>query len=61
MRELVGQFFLIASTRYKIVDVQNVGGEIMVYAEDEHERLGPKRASFRYDDIAELIDMDKIA
>ncbi len=61
MRELVGQKFSVADVLYLIVDVQNVAGAVMVYAEDQAKRLGPKRAAFHYDDIADLIDVDKIA
>ncbi len=61
MRELVGHTFSVADVLYLIVDVQNVAGMVMVYAEDQAKRLGPKRAAFHYDDIADLIDADKIA
>ncbi len=61
MRELVGHRFSIAGALYLIVDVQNVAGEVMVYAEDQAKQLGPKRAAFHYDDIADLIDMEKFA
>lgn len=61
MRELVGHKFAIADVLFLIVDVQNVAGAVMVYAEDQAKRQGPKRAAFRYDDIADLIDVDKIA
>ena len=60
MRELVGHKFSVADIPYLIVDVQNVAGAVMVYAEDQDKRLGPKRAAFHYDDIADLIDEDKI-
>lgn len=61
MRELVGHKFSVADAQYLIVDVQNVAGEVMVYAEDQAKRLGPKRAAFHYDDIADLIDVVKFA
>lgn len=61
MRELVGHTFSVADVLYLIVDVQNVAGMVMVYAEDQAKRLGPKRAAFHYDDIADLINADKIA
>ena len=61
MRELVGHTFSVADVLYLIVDVQNVAGMVMVYAEDQAKRLGPKRAAFHYGDIADLIDADKIA
>ena len=55
MRELVGHKFSVADVIYLIVDVQNVAGAVMVYAEDQAKPLGPKRAAFHYDDIADLI------
>lgn len=60
MQDLVGQVFSLAEGRYRIVDVRNLAGESMVYAEklqdvQEHQRNLPRRAAFHYNDIAEFI------
>ena len=56
MRELLGHGFSVAEEQFLIVDVKNVAGEVMVYAEAQAKLLGPRRASFRYEDIAALIE-----
>ena len=66
MKDLVGQCFSLAEGRYRIVDVRNIAGDSMVYAEKvqevaEHQRHLPRRAAFHYDDIAEFIAVDRSA
>ena len=61
MREIVGHRFSVADVSYLIVDVLNVAGEVMVYAEVQVDQRRPRRAAFHYDDIADLIDMNEIA
>jgi hypothetical protein len=63
MQDLVGQCFSLAEGRYRIVDVRNLGGESMVYAEklqeaQERQRNLPRRAAFHYNDIVEYIAVD---
>jgi len=66
MQDLVGQCFSLAEGRYRIVDVRNIAGESMVYAEklqerkEPHRRL-PNRAAFHYNDIVEYIRLDRPA
>lgn len=60
MKNLVGRSFRIADGRYRIVDVQRLGGDALVYAEllDDHAaeegevRSARGRTAFRYGDIA---------
>ncbi|MFW6094592.1 MAG: hypothetical protein ACODAC_11515 [Pseudomonadota bacterium] len=68
MRNLIGQIFALADGSYRIVDVQSVGADALVYAE----RLGstggdrpgypaatsgrPPRAALHYEDVAPLLD-----
>lgn len=67
MKNLVGRSFSIAEGRYRIVDVQRLGGDAMVYAElvesqsclaarDGGARRSPGRTAFHYGDIAPLIE-----
>jgi hypothetical protein len=64
MRDLVGQCFSLAEGRYRIVDVRNIAGESMIYAEklqevEEPQRSLPRRAAFHYHDIVEYIALDR--
>lgn len=72
MKNLVGQSFSLAETRYRIVDVQRLGAGAMVYAEQlsgcdgalpvERPRQGPPvpaRTAFHYGDIADLLQMTR--
>lgn len=60
MKNLVGQSFRIGDGRYRIVDVQRLGGDALVYAElldDPAPQKGDARpargrTAFRYGDIA---------
>lgn len=65
MNRLVGQVFSLAQGRYRIVDVQRLSGDAMVYAErldgcmPADGPLAPgrsPRAAFRYADIAALLE-----
>jgi len=64
MQDLVGRCFSLAEGRYRIVDVRNIAGESMVYAEKlqevlEHQRHLPRRAAFHYHDIVDYIGADR--
>ena len=50
-QNLVGRHFNIDEADYAIVDVRNINGEVMVYAEPASGARGPGRAAFRYTDI----------
>ena len=56
MRELLGRTFSVAEGEYRVVDVRQLSGEVMVYAEatspDRTSDRRPKRAAFHYGDIA---------
>jgi hypothetical protein len=62
MKNLVGRSFAIADDRYRIVDVQLLGADALVYAESvddaEDQRGTPARprAAFHYGDIAPLLE-----
>ena len=51
MEHLVGQRFSIEEIDYAIVDVRNIQGDTMIYAEPAAPAAGPGRAAFRYADI----------
>jgi len=51
MDQLVGQRFHLENTDYTIVDVRNIQGDTLVYAEPVSKAQGPGRAAFRYVDI----------
>lgn len=51
MNELVGKRFNLEQSNYTIVDVRNIDGEMMIYAERPERAKGPGRAAFRYRDI----------
>jgi hypothetical protein len=48
---LVGRHFRIDETDYAIVDVRNIKGDTLIYAEPAAQSAGPGRAAFRYVDI----------
>lgn len=63
MQDLVGKVFAVGDGEYRVVDVRNLGGESMVYAEVVEQtiaadgpRRGPQRMAFHFSDIADLID-----
>ncbi|XOV81935.1 MAG: hypothetical protein ACFHXK_13820 [bacterium] len=51
MQNLVGKQFRINECDYAVVDVRNIRGDAMVYAEPMNPQAGPGRAAFRYVDI----------
>ena len=51
VNELVGKLFYIDGSGYTVVDVHNIDGEMMIYAEPPESVKGPGRAAFRYADI----------
>ena len=51
MQNLVGKQFTINECDYAVVDVRNIRGDAMVYAEPLNAQAGPGRAAFRYVDI----------
>jgi len=71
---LVGRCFSLADGRYRIVDVRQLGGDAMVYAEplpskETSEYRGarpagqaaPNRAAFHIADIAAILDAPRSA
>ena len=58
MEHLVGQRFSIENTDYAIVDVRNIQGDTMIYAEPAVAAAGPGRAAFRYADIEAHLRQD---
>jgi hypothetical protein len=67
MKNLVGRSFSIANGHYRIVDVQRLGGDALVYAEQVECRSGAplgdsatrgsrRRTAFHYGDIAALLE-----
>jgi uncharacterized protein (UPF0179 family) len=63
MQELLGQTFVVANGRYRVVDVRRTNGEALVFAEEvfaeeiEHtddETRKTRRTAFHYGDIAGL-------
>ena len=63
MENLVGRRFTIEDKDYAIVDVRNISGDTMVYAEPTGRSAGPGRAAFRYVDIEPRLEQnaEKIA
>ncbi len=65
MQELLGRTFSVGDGDYRVVDVRNLSGELMVYAEEAGGRSGaeadggkkPRRAAFHYGDIASRFDL----
>lgn len=56
MENLIGKSFQLEETQYAIVDVRNIKGDTLVYAEPASGAAGPGRAAFRYVDIESLLD-----
>jgi len=56
MQELLGRKFSVGDGEYRVVDVRQLSGELMVYAEEldggAAEPRKPRRAAFHYGDIA---------
>ena len=61
MNELVGKTFSLEQGSYTIVDVRNIDGDMMVYAELPEGARGPGRAAFRYADIENKISEQEVA
>ena len=51
MEQLLGRRFSIDEVDYSIVDVRNIQGDTLVYAEPSRTAQGPGRAAFRFADI----------
>ena len=62
MQELLGRTFSVGNGEYRVVDVRQLSGELMVYAEQLAARVTeagkPRRAAFHYGDIAERFEAD---
>lgn len=62
MQELLGRTFSVGNGEYRVVDVRQLSGEVMVYAEElanpVADQRRPKRAAFHYGDIASRLDID---
>lgn len=60
MQDILGQTFSVGDGEYRVVDVRQLSGEVMVYAEpttlDSADQATatkmPRRAAFHYGDIA---------
>ena len=61
MEELVGKKFAIDDASYAVVDVRDVDGVVMVYAEPVEGSKGPGRAAFRFTDIQNQLDDAEVA
>jgi hypothetical protein len=75
MKNLVGRCFSLADGHYRIVDVRQLGGDAMVYAEPVASggvasevqaarpagRAVPNRAAFHFADIAAILDAPRSA
>lgn len=63
MQELLGRKFSVGEGKYRVVDVRQLSGELMVYAEeldaDTAEPRKPRRAAFHYGDIASRLGGDR--
>jgi hypothetical protein len=60
MQEILGRTFSVGNGEYRVVDVRQLSGELMVYAEQTTEQASegrqPRRAAFHYGDIAGRLD-----
>jgi hypothetical protein len=60
MQDILGRTFSVGDGEYRVVDVRQLSGEVMVYAEETAEQAAeqvrearrPRRAAFHYGDIA---------
>ncbi len=55
MQDILGRTFSVGDGEYRVVDVRQLSGEMMVYAEQTApatEEPRPQRAAFHYGDIA---------
>lgn len=56
MQELLGKSFKLSDLDYVIVDVIDIRGDKMVYAEARYPAHGAKRAAFHLNDLHRLAD-----
>lgn len=60
MQDILGQTFSVGDGQYRVVDVRQLSGEVMVYAEqtasEVTEDRRPRRAAFHYGDIAARLE-----
>ena len=60
MQEILGRTFSVGDGEYRVVDVRQLSGEVMVYAEqtaaEVTEDRRPRRAAFHYGDIAARLE-----
>lgn len=60
MQDILGRTFSVGDGEYRVVDVRQLSGEVMVYAEQTAEELAedrrPRRAAFHYGDIAARLE-----
>ena len=60
MQDILGRTFSVGKGEYRVVDVRQLSGEVMVYAEQTVDegasRKTPLRAAFHYGDIAGRLD-----
>lgn len=65
MQELLGRTFSVGEGEYRVVDVRQLSGELMVYAEElgdeTPEQKKPRRAAFHYGDIATRLDTERLS
>jgi hypothetical protein len=62
--EVIGKSIRTDDYHYRVVDARLVGGEWILYAEDESQpgtdpKKGPHRAALRYADVANIIDNNR--
>jgi hypothetical protein len=60
MQDILGRTFSVGNGEYRVVDVRQLSGEVMVYAEQTAdvapEERKPQRAAFHYGDIASRLE-----
>tara|TARA_Y100001933_G_scaffold248189_2_gene281809 strand:- start:869 stop:1075 length:207 start_codon:yes stop_codon:yes gene_type:complete len=64
MKHLVGRIFTIGDGAFRVVDVQRLGGDALVYAEAQPDSaavrpepaMPPARMAFHYGDIADALE-----
>jgi hypothetical protein len=63
MQELLGRKFSVGEGEYRVVDVRQLSGELMVYVEETGNEAAdpkkPRRAAFHYGDIAARLGADQ--
>ncbi len=60
VQDLVGVEFNVAEQAYAIVDVRQVGAQMMVYASELGEVANPGRTAFRLEDIEPCLQPVKV-